>query len=507
MVSQIVRCAPPSPSPALKTVTIKTVLPKLQMLAIGGPLLVSLLLTGGCRTPGDMFHNVVPVANAEQNVASVPTRVPSVGDPVASETPVVQGVAYRAELPLDRPPMPESLPPGETVYEVSDFDLADLEALAVRNNPAMGQAAARVDAANGNWWQVGLAPNPTIGYSGQQLGSSGLAEQQGVLIGQEFVTAKKLKLARDAAAWEVDRAEQELAATRLRVLTDVRVGFYEVLIAQRRHELATELVRISTMGVEAAQSLYDSNEVSKVDPLRARVEADKARMMLQTAAHQHVESWRQLTAVLGMPTMKIQRLSGELNPTGLNLSWDDTLRELLQDSPEIAAAVADVEAARWARERAYAERIPNIEVEAVIQDDRAIGSTNGNLNVSLPIPLWNRNQGRIQEAHAQLTAAEQAVDRVAMDLQTRLAAAFQRYQSARSQVVIYSREDGIINSVQRTLDLVRSGYEAGEIRELELLSAQRTYFQTNMAYLDALREQSVSVMEIRGLMLRGSLTQ
>jgi cobalt-zinc-cadmium efflux system outer membrane protein len=93
-----------------------------------------------------------------------------------------------------------------------------------------------------------------------------------------------------------------------------------------------------------------------------------------------------------------------------------------------------------------------------------------------------------------------------MDLQSRLANAFQRYASARNQVEQYSRTDGLLDKSQRTLDLIRAGYRADEFGALELLSAQRTYFQTNLAYLDAQRELWTAAMEIRGLRLKGSLS-
>ncbi len=69
----------------------------------------------------------------------------------------------------------------------------------------------------------------------------------------------------------------------------------------------------------------------------------------------------------------------------------------------------------------------------------------------------------------------------------------------------YSRAGGIIDKSQRTLDLIRTGYQSEEFSVLDLLTAQRTYFQTNLAYLDSLRELWISVMEINGLLLQNSL--
>jgi len=380
-----------------------------------------------------------------------------------------------------------------------------MENVALQNNPALAQATARVEAARGNWVQVGLPPNPNIGYSGQQLGSGGVAEQHGAFIGQVFVTGRKLRLNRQSAAWEIQRTQRELEAVRLRVLTDVRIGFYDVLIAQRRRELAADLVNISKQGVDAAQALFNGEEVSEADPLRARIESDTARILLQNSTNQHLQAWRRLTAVLGTPELVIQRLEGELKLDDLQLSWQETLSQVLTESPEIAAAIADVEAARWAVRRAYAEVVPNIDVQSIVQDDQSTGSTNANVQVTLPIPFLNRNQGGIRRAQAEVAAAERSVDRIALDIQARLAVAFQQYESALNQVDQYSRKDGILDNAQRTLDLIRTGYKADEFGVLDFLSAQRIYFRTNLAYLDSQRQLWVSVMEIRGLLLRGSL--
>ena len=492
---------------------------KLHIIAIA-----TLILTGGCRSIGDPYPAESATGRHSQAGASVaahslngnqagePSGVSLLekakvhGEREKTQHTTLRPVAYLASQDAVDSPQPESIPsPLTDESPTSILTLADLEGMALQSNPVLAQASAHVEAAQGNWVQVGLAPNPHLGDSGQQLGSHGQAEQQGVFIGQEFVIGKKLRLSRQAAAWEVDRAEQELEAARLRVLTDVRIGYYDVLIAQRRRDLTAELVRVGDQGAKVAQSLFEGEEVSKADPLRARVEADSARILLQNSINQHMETWRRLAAVIGMPQLSMQRLTGELNPEAIGMSWQDELRRVLSNSPEIAAAVADVEAAEWAVERARAEVIPNLDVQAIIQDDRGTGSSNGNLQVTMPIPIWNRNQGGIRRAEAEAMAAEKAVDRVALDLQLRLAAAFQRNESARNQVEQYSKKGGIIDNATQTLELIRKGYQAEEFGVLDLLTAQSTYFRTNLAYLDALRSLWVSIMEIRGLMLRDSL--
>jgi outer membrane protein, heavy metal efflux system len=477
-------------------------------------IVAAVVLVGGCRTPSGHL----PEASRGEpaiSLADVPTgmiHAQSEGDRSGASQAIhgssIQAVSFHSQQSGEPGFGPEILTlPNEAEVLASSLTLTDLEAMALRNNPAVGQAAARVEAAQGNWVQVGLPPNPRVGYSGDEMGDDGTAGQQGGFVGQQFITGGKLRLSREAAAWQVQSAERELTAMRLRVLTDVRTAYYEVLIAQRRADLASELVRISVRGVEAAEALFRSAEVSEADPLRARVEADTARILFQTAINQRAEAWRRLTAVLGIPELQTQRLDGDLTPAGLELSWKQVLRRVLSESPEVAAAIADVEAARWAVERAYAEVVPDLNVQVGVAHNNANGDTLTGVNISLPLPIIDRNQGGIRSAQAEAAAAELAVDRLALDIQTRLAAAFQRYESARNQVIQYSKAGGILDNAARTLELIRIGYEAGEFDVIDFLTAQRTYFETNLAYLDSLRELWIAITEVRGLLLRDSLSQ
>lgn len=112
---------------------------------------------------------------------------------------------------------------------IQHLTLDVLDAIAQNENPSIARTASLLEAARGNWVQVGLAPNPNAGYEGQQLGSGGRAEQQGVWVEQELVRGGKLRVNREIAAREISRANQELTAQRQRVSTDVRILFFQAL--------------------------------------------------------------------------------------------------------------------------------------------------------------------------------------------------------------------------------------------------------------------------------------
>lgn len=385
------------------------------------------------------------------------------------------------------------------------WTLEQVEQTALDNNPTLAQMQARVEAARGRWVQAGLMPNPLLGYSGQQLGSQGLAEQHGVMAQIELVRLQKLRLNRAIVAEEIGIAEQHLAAQEMRVLTDARIGFYDVLTAQRRVELNEELVAINNKAVQAAERLLNAKEVSRVDVLQARIEADQAKILLVNAKQRYRAAWRGLSATIGQPNIAEQKLVGDLGGFREVHNWEDSLQRLLGASPEISAAALDIERARQTVARARVEIKPNLTIQGIVQHDNAVMMNDGAIQASVPIPVLNRNQGAIRAAEAELNAAQRNLERVELSLQGRLAPVFERYSVARNQAERYAGE--IIPNAQESLDLAQAAYRAGELGYISLLTAQRTFSQTNLAYLDSLRELWAASLEIEGLLLTGSLDE
>ena len=381
--------------------------------------------------------------------------------------------------------------------------LADLERIALTNNPTMGQAAARVEATRGHWVQVGLYPNPTIGYEGTEIGNNGKAGFQGGFISQQIVTGGKLDLNRAVASQEIDQAERQLEVQRFRVTSDVRIQFYSVLVAQRTWELSSEILKFSEQGLAATVKLLDAKEISGVELLQASVESGTAKIELENANQRYWGAWRRLTAVAGVPGMKPVRLLGNLESGIPELTWEQSLGRLLATSPELAATRAGVDRAQWTLTRAEAEIIPNLELRSGVQHDNSSRYNVANVELALSIPLFNRNQGAIRQAQAELCAAQADVHRVELDLHHRLATAFERYAAARNQTEKYSKD--ILPNSQKALELVTTGYRKGEFNFLILLTTQRTYAQTNLSYINSLREQWESSIAIDNLLLTDSL--
>jgi outer membrane protein, heavy metal efflux system len=451
---------------------------------------------------------IVSLVSGSQATASKPVRLPgtAAAEKVAAKTDDVSPATQELLLQPEETAyeertlsVQEPLPLGDAT---STLSLDSLEQLALANNPAVSQAAARMTALRGRWTQAGLPPNPTIGYLADDIGEDDTAGKQGGFIGQDFITGGKLRLDRNVVYQEIQQAEQVLEATRLRTLTDLRVAYYAALVAQRRAELAEKLVRISDEAVSASRDLLASEQIPRAGLLQSEVEQQTSIILAQTADNELAAAWRQLSAVVGNE-ISPSRLTGELTQLPTLLVWNDELVRVTTGSPEMAAAFAEVARSEVALARACREPIPDVSTQVSVQQDNSTGDTVAGVQVGIPLPIWNRNQGGIRQAQAEVIQARRNASRVELDLKRRLAVAYQQYADARARAEIYATQ--ILPKSQETFDLVQRGYRLGELGYLDLISAQRIYSQTNLAYLDALAALWASWSEIQGMLLSGSL--
>lgn len=398
----------------------------------------------------------------------------------------------------------ELLPPDEMQTYKSDaiFELADFESLAIGSHPSIAELGARIRAARCNCLQVGLPPNPTVGYVATEMGNEGQAGQQGVFVGQQFIRGNKLELNRQIACREIQRLEQELAAQRQRVLTEVRTAFYYLFLAQREVELSRELLSVSEEATEIVRNLLEAKEARRIDLLQADIEKSRTAARLKQAIAIRDACWRRLATATNQPTWSIQRVTADLEQLYWAMGWEETRERLLAASPEVSSAIAEVSREQAKVRRACAEPIPDISAQIAVQYDDSTDDTIASVQLGMPIPLWNRNQGGIGQAKNEVAAARRRLENVELNLTQRLADTMQQYESSLAKAEAF--RTGIMQQSLENLNIVRQAFAAGEASYLDLLTIQRTYFESNLDYLDSLREINASVQLLEGLLLKNS---
>jgi cobalt-zinc-cadmium efflux system outer membrane protein len=378
--------------------------------------------------------------------------------------------------------------------------------MALASNPTLAQAAARVEASRGKALQAGLYPNPTVGYQGEQVGTAGTAgEMQGAFIQQEIVTAGKLRLSRAKYEQETVQAEIQALAQEYRVRNGVRTHFYDALAAQRLVEVRGQLLRVTEDALKTTRQLVNTGAANRPDLLQAEVEARRARLDLKTAENRLVGQRAQLAAVVGQPHLPPAPLAGRLEVEGPPPEWDRTLCDLLEASPELQLARAEVVRDQIMLQREQAEPVPNIRLQAATGYNFETRNTVADVQVGLRIPLFDRNQGTIRQAKAELARAHAEVARVELSLRKRFADAATRYRTARAIAEEYRKE--ILPKAREAYELLLKSFRDRRAAWPQVLVAERTWFQLSVEYLESLHELRKADVEVRGLLLVDGLTE
>ena len=385
----------------------------------------------------------------------------------------------------------------------SGITLADLQVLAVENNPTLSQAQAAISAEQGFYRQAGLYPNPQIGYLNGTASNPAVKQSNGVFYSQEFVTAHKLQLAQNSASVEIKRYQWDHESQRLRILNDLKIRYYEVLGAQQAKQVTDEMVKIAEKGLKMAEQNFEAKHAARTDLLQARIHLETVRLTRDEAEHRYTAAWEQLATIVGIAQLAPVPIVGELTDDVPQLELVMCQQHLLANSPQIKSTECDLGHA-WASYReARAQATPNITVQTVGEYDRATQAAIVTTLVALPFPIFNRNQGNIDKSSADIVAAQAEIARVQLVLRDQLALSFQRYNTSLRQT--QRLREVILPSAKENLQLTEQVYASGERPFTDVLFAQQTYFQSQVSYLDALTELHKVVTEIQGLQLTGGL--
>jgi outer membrane protein, heavy metal efflux system len=400
---------------------------------------------------------------------------------------------------LTKPPEPVPLPPVDDSPAQNQLTLAEAEAMATAFHPALREAAGRVRAAAGNWLQVGLRRNPAIGYIGEDIGDAGTAGKQGGFISQEIVTAGKLGLNRAVAMHEQAAAEQRYQLARLQVLTTVRTYYIESLSAERAVALARQLRDIAGQSVRVSEQRLKAQEVPKSSLLQSQIESESSALLEQQANERHEAARKRLATAIGQNDVAPMTLEDVMARPLPDLTWQSTRDRVLAESPELSELRFEVERAKWAVQRATAGRVPNMNAQAGVEYDNAARDTVANVQLSMPLPLFDRNQGAISQACGELTAAHAALESKQLELEQRLAIAMRDYLTARERVTKYAEK--VLPAARESLDIVNTGYQQGELDYLQVLTVQQTYAEKNLVYLQDLETAWKKWVQIDALLV------
>lgn len=376
----------------------------------------------------------------------------------------------------------------------------DLVRLAVERNPRLARAAFAVDAARGRFVQAGMYPNPVFSYAADELADrTGRVGIHTPSLSQEIVRGGKLRLSQAVAAREVDQATLNLMAERYGIVGTVRAGFYEVFALQQRARILAEVVQLAEQAADLSRKSFEAKQTSRLDVVTLEVELERFRAEAEAVARELPAAYRRLAAQAGDSRLPVTALAGSLEAPLPEYDLETTRETVLAVHPEVRAARVAVDRAQAALRRAQVEPVPNITLNGGYVYQGQNRSNDVSVGLSMPIPVWNKNQGNIRSAQAGIGEAVQDVARIENELAERVATAFRTYSAARQRAERYRAS--LLPRAAETYDLSLKAFRGGQFEYLRVVQAQRALAEARLEYNRALGDAWRTAGEISGYLL------
>jgi cobalt-zinc-cadmium efflux system outer membrane protein len=366
--------------------------------------------------------------------------------------------------------------------------LREAIAHALVNNPKLKAFSLDIRAAEARKLQAGLLPNPEIDVEVEGFGGTGDrtgfdASETSIQIGQLIDLADKRSKRTHLADVEKDLAELDFKSKRLDVMSDVSGAFIDVLAAQEQLSLSKELVDLSEKAYSTVAERVRAGQDSPVEETKAKIALSNTKIEFERAGNKLISARHQLAATWGGSNPAFEKVAGGFYDLSPAPSLEQ-LAGLISQNPDIARWPAEKDKRRAALELEKAKATSDIKLGGGIQyfdegDDSAFI-----LGLSIPFPLFDRNQGNIQQAMYMLAKTEEQHKAAHADIRAGLAEASTKLSSSFSEITITKND--LLPLARSAFDATNQGYREGKFEYLVVLDAQRTFFEVRAKYIEAL---------------------
>lgn len=385
--------------------------------------------------------------------------------------------------------------PGEPLTLARALELAE------QHSPAMRAAAARAQGAEAGIRTARAYPNPEFNtYFGRQyvrqLGAvPGLMEHYSAAQPVELPSVRKTRI----RAAELGRESSlfSRAEARLALRANVKQAFYMVLRRRAEIDLAQENLKLvqelrNRIGVQV-----EVGEAARLELTRADAEVATARTLATSAQLRYRNALAALRTAIGAPLPAQFDARGELEAGRALPPLDQLTAEVLSRHPTIAQAEAEIRRAEAVLQSERAQRKPQPWLRGEYERQPDLGFFR--FGLTLPLPLWNKREGPIAEAEAELARARAQADLRRIELTAAMESAYGLYEVAGQQVASF--EQGVLKGAEEALKAAEAAFRFGERGIIEVLDAQRVLRTVRQDFLSAQFDLQAALIDVE--LLRG----
>ncbi|UVL60586.1 TolC family protein [Pseudomonas sp. B21-032] len=353
------------------------------------------------------------------------------------------------------------------------------------NNPELAAARWGIDIAEGERRQAGVLPNPQLSWEVEDTRKGSQTTTVGV--SQLFELGGKRGARLDVAGRDAELAALELERQRNVLRAEVIAAFQAAAQAQEGLQLAEQSLRLSERALQVVQGRVRAGSASPVEATRAQVQLSEVRLEQGRAEQALTVAYQQLAAVTGAARVQFSRVDGGLQANN-DIPSRTLLLDRLEQTADLRLARLQIDQREAALGLARSQRIPDLTVSVGSQYSETDRERINVVGLSVPIPLFDRNQGNVLAAARRADQARDQRNGAELRLRSEVVQALAQWSTAASEVQTFDRS--ILPSAQQALDAATRGFERGKFAFLDVLDAQRTLVAARLQYLQAQAQSS-----------------
>ncbi len=379
--------------------------------------------------------------------------------------------------------------------------LADVVAAVRQANPTIRAAQQNVRIAEASVKQSRALPNPELEVEYEEFGGTGDLDGKDAMastyaLTQEIPLGGKRRREIELAQGELHIARLELTETAIGLEMDACRSFLAVYVAQESLALAKAALALVKQNHEAVQKKVQSGDVSPVETSKAKVEFVSARVTALRATRELSSTRKSLASLWGAREAKYTAVHMEYGKS-VTVPDLEELRQALTKSP--AANLLDAAVAQARRELALskAQAWPDLAITGGVTRFREIDEHAYLFGISIPIPLFNRNQGAIKAAEAGVGKAVEERLAAQLELDRELVATRESLLATKEELDSFNKD--VVPAADEAYRAVKLGFDAGEQEFLDVLDAQRTLLEMKQTHLELKAELQELFIQVQGL--------
>lgn len=424
----------------------------------------------------------------------------------SSDLPVPDAYASSLDLPL-RPVVPPAQPvPGAVGHPpyAEGLSLRDAVRRTIVFSPAVKAAFIEIDARRGDQVQSAVKPNPELlieveNFAGSKDKSGFDSAEETFSFAQTIELGDKRFKRLQAALLDTSLAGWDYETVRVNVATTAAQAFVDVLIAQERFKVLSEFVSIARKTRASVDARMKGGKASPIELDRASVALARAQALQKGERVRIDAAKRRLSAQWGSQRVDFGRAIGRLG-NGYVTPQPEVLVALIDNNPALARWGDEINRRAAQLTLEHAKAIPDVSIGAGLRRYQENDSTAMVASVSVPIPIFDRNQGNIAAAERRVAKAESEHQATRNELYATLIEALGELNVAATQ--LNALEKDVLPGAQQAYDKTKIGFDEGKFDILSVLDVQRTVFETRLEVLTARADYEKARVKVEALVGR-----